>query len=108
MSDATTSVFAYALYPHERRHGPQGYEDYQSYKPWLRDEFSFRCVYCLCRESWFPDGDDSFSVDHFTPRTAVPERATDHDNLVKEATSPRHTEGVPCTLRRQYRRIRRE
>jgi hypothetical protein len=82
MNDATTSVFPYALHPHERRHGPQGYEDYQSYKPWLRDEFSFRCVYCLCRESWFPDGDDSFSVDHFAPRTEAPERTTDYDNLV--------------------------
>ena len=82
MSDTPTGVFAYASQPHERRRGPQGYQDYQSYKPWLRDEFSFRCVYCLCRESWFPDGDDSFSVDHFDPRSEVPERSTDYDNLI--------------------------
>src|SRR5437868_6664315 len=82
MSAATLALFRYPMRPHERRHGPQGYEDYQSYKPWLRDEFSFRCTYCLCREAWFPNGDDSFSVDHFTPRTADPERATDYDNLV--------------------------
>jgi hypothetical protein len=61
-------LFRYAETPHVRRHAPQGYQDYRSYKPWLRDEFHFRCVYCLCRERWFPDGDASFSVDHVRPR----------------------------------------
>jgi hypothetical protein len=28
--------------------------DYESYRPWLRDEFAFRCVYCLTRETWGP------------------------------------------------------
>ena len=82
MSEAAAAVFAYALELHARRHGPQGYEDYQSYKPWLRDEFLFRCVYCLCRESWFPDGEGSFSVDHFAPRAEAPELVTSYDNLV--------------------------
>lgn len=40
-------VLAYPANSHERRHGPLGYVDYKSYKPWLRDEFTFRCVYCL-------------------------------------------------------------
>jgi hypothetical protein len=35
-----------------RRHGPVGYASYRSYRPWLRDEFTFRCVYCLKREQW--------------------------------------------------------
>jgi hypothetical protein len=43
--------FAYADAPHVRKHGPSGYVRYQSYKDWLRDEFAFRCVYCLERES---------------------------------------------------------
>jgi hypothetical protein len=56
VSPAATTVFDYPSLPHARRHGPQGYADYKHYKPWLRDEFSFRCVYCLCRETWLPDG----------------------------------------------------
>ena len=75
-------IFHYPMSAHERRHGPQGYQDYRSYKPWLRDEFAFRCVYCLCRERWFPDGDANFSVDHIEPRQAAPERICDYDNLV--------------------------
>ena len=54
------SVFDYPSAPHVRHHGPQGYLDYKHYKPRLRDDFSFRCVYCLCRETWFPDGEAYF------------------------------------------------
>ena len=42
-------AFTYPRSRHIRRHGPHGYRDYRSYKPWLRDEFAFRCVYCLWR-----------------------------------------------------------
>lgn len=73
--------FAYPMVPHVRRHGPQGYTDYASYKPWLRDEFEFRCVYCLFRERWFPDGHESFSVDHLIPQILSPERVSDYTNL---------------------------
>ena len=44
--------FRYPEQPHVRRHGPQGYVTLESYRPWLRDEFTFRCVYCLLREQW--------------------------------------------------------
>jgi hypothetical protein len=74
-------VFDYPSLSHERKHGPRGYRQYQSYKPWLRDEFSFRCIYCLCRERWFPDGDDNFGADHIESQRRVPERRTDYDNL---------------------------
>src|ERR1700682_3612702 len=47
--------FAYPSEPHQRKHGPAGYTNYEEYKPWLRDEFTFRCVYCLERELWYPD-----------------------------------------------------
>jgi hypothetical protein len=50
-------AFIYPHHPHVRRHSPRGYRDYRSYKPWLRDEFDFRCVYCLWRERWCADGD---------------------------------------------------
>ena len=46
-----TDPFSYPAAVHVRRHGPQGYADYASYRPWLRDEFAFRCVYCLLRDS---------------------------------------------------------
>ena len=47
-----TAPFDYPAQPHIRRHGPIGYADYASFRPWLRDEFVFRCVFCLRRESW--------------------------------------------------------
>ena len=75
-------VLAYPADSHERRHGPLGYVDYKSYKPWLRDEFTFRCVYCLWREAWCADGDSSFGVDHVRPRALHPEQSCDYDNLV--------------------------
>jgi hypothetical protein len=56
--------------------------DYKHYKPWLRDDFSYRCVYCLCRETWFPDGQAYFGGDHLSPRTLAPERVTTYDDLV--------------------------
>ena len=46
------AAFVYPEVPHSRRHGPKGYADCYQYHPWLRDEFSFRCVYCLSRERW--------------------------------------------------------
>jgi hypothetical protein len=75
-------AFIYPRHPHVRRHGPRGYHDYRSYKPWLRDEFDFRCVYCLWRERWCADGDNLFSVDHLLPQTTHPEHRCDYDNLV--------------------------
>ncbi|MCL4201337.1 MAG: hypothetical protein KJ000_02500 [Pirellulaceae bacterium] len=52
-SNAARTVFAYASTEQQRRHGPRGYTSYRAYKPWLRDEFAFRCVYCLLRISWW-------------------------------------------------------
>ncbi len=52
--------------PHWRKHGPV-YSSSSSYKEWLRDEFSFRCVYCLERERWYPSGQDGFGIDHVKP-----------------------------------------
>ena len=82
MSEPAATVFDYPSVPHRHRHGPQGYLDYKHYKPWLRDEFSFRCVYCLCRETWVPDGQAYFSTDHVLPRTATPEELAAYDDLV--------------------------
>jgi 5-methylcytosine-specific restriction endonuclease McrA len=74
--------FAYPTTPHLRRHGPRGYKDYGDYKPFLRDDFTFRCVYCLERELWYPSRDSSFSADHFVPKIIDPSRESDYENLV--------------------------
>ena len=73
--------FVYPSGPDVRRHGPQGYADYASYLPWLRDEFSFRCVFCLLREQWgYVRG--GFAIDHFLSVAHHPAHVTDYDNLL--------------------------
>jgi hypothetical protein len=72
--------FAYPTEPHCRRHGPAGYTDYQRYRPWLEDEFTFRCVYCLKRMVWAPT--DVWTVDHIIPQDEAKELACVYDNLV--------------------------
>jgi hypothetical protein len=74
--------FAYPTVPHRRRHGPLGYENYSRYKPFLRDEFVFRCIYCLERETWYPSRAAGFSSDHFEAKIVNPEREQEYENLV--------------------------
>lgn len=76
-----TEPFAYPAVPLVRRHGPRGYANYARFRPWLRDEFSFRCVYCLQRERWAPSH-APFDVDHFLPVVQNPDRAADYANLL--------------------------
>jgi hypothetical protein len=74
--------FRYPEQAHLRKHGPLGYQAYRHYKPWLRDEFTFRCVYCLARERWYPDGAASIGVDHLVPRSIDASLECFYDNLV--------------------------
>lgn len=67
---------------HQRRHGPAGYQTYITYKDWLRDEFAFRCVYCLNRERWYPNGSGSFGVEHAISQREAPDLALSFDNLL--------------------------
>lgn len=76
-----TIPFIYPSGPHVRRHGPAGYADHASYRSWLRDEFSSRCVYCLLREQWGRVG-GLFGVDHFLPVANRPDLTADYDNLL--------------------------
>lgn len=73
--------FEYPVGPHARRHGPEGYDDYSSYRDWLRDEFTFRCVYCLHRELWDPRG-TAFHIEHSVPVKEHPEGECDYSNLL--------------------------
>lgn len=76
------SIFDYPTSPHVRKHGPRGYKDYRQYKTWLRDEFTFRCVYCLFRERWYPNEQDSFSVEHSLPKALFPDCVCCYTNLL--------------------------
>ena len=74
-------IFAYPQSWTERTHGPAGYSSYESFRPWLRDEFTFRCIYCLKREKW-GQVTGEFEIDHFQPQTLAPELNLDYANLV--------------------------
>ena len=97
------TVFDYPHTQHVRRHGPSGYADYDSYRDWLRDEFSFRCVFCLRREQW-----DrclaTFHIDHFVSQHAEPEKSLDYDNLLYVCASCNSVKGSltvpdPCEVK---------
>lgn len=76
-----SSLFNYENEPRQRKHGPIGYSAYSRFRPWLRDEFDFRCAYCLNREQWgVLKG--SFDLDHFIPREIDPSLELVYDNLV--------------------------
>ncbi len=89
-------AFTYPGGPLVRRHGPSGYSDVQSFRPWLRDEFSFRCVYCLVREQWGKRLGE-FELDHFEPVANSPEASLDYDNLVYSCHA--------CNLRKGQRQV---
>jgi HNH endonuclease len=74
-------IFDYPSHRNERRHGPSGYTSYHSFRPWLRDEFLFRCVYCLKREAWGQVTGD-FELDHFRPQSLNADSRVDYLNLV--------------------------
>lgn len=78
--------FDYPTSKHCRRHGPSGYADYESYREWLRDEFCFRCVYCMTREVWALRA-GRWHIDHFIPMVNDPTGALDYDNLVYACAS---------------------
>lgn len=73
--------YSYPTLPHVRRHGPGGWSDYQRYRPWLRDEFSFRCVYCLEREVW-RDMRQAMHIDHFVPQVIRKDLKCTYSNLL--------------------------
>lgn len=74
-------IFKYPDKRLARRHGPSGYRDYASYKPWLRDDFTFTCIFCLVRERWYPNGHAAFSVEHLAPKV-LGQSVLDYDNLL--------------------------
>lgn len=84
--------FQYPEHPHRRRHGPRGYAGYESYRDWLRDDFSFRCVYCLNREQWVI-AKGSFAIDHFVATSINPALITVYENLLYACVACNLTRG---------------
>lgn len=80
MRDAVKTPFGYPAGTHSFRHGPGGYETCESFRPWLRDEFEYRCVYCLFRERWCPVL--AFHLDHFVARVLDDSKKLTYRNLV--------------------------
>jgi Restriction endonuclease len=81
-----TSPFRYPSEIHVRKHAPKGYKQWNDFRDWLRDEFDFRCVYCLCRETWGRRR-ATWVVEHVIPRTISPDLALDYNNLVYSCAS---------------------
>lgn len=73
--------FEFPTTPHLRRHGPVGYKNYGSYRDWLRDEFKFRCVFCLHREQWYGRS-GTFDIEHFVPVAINPNGKCEYHNLL--------------------------
>ncbi len=97
MASLSEKLFEYPATPHFRQHGPQGYKNHEDYKPWLRDEFTFTCAYCLVRERWQRGGHRHFSVEHIAPQSISPHRITDYTNLLYSC--------VDCNSLRQDRPV---
>lgn len=76
------SAFVYPQVPVTRRHAPRGYGDFSSYKPWLRDEFTFKCIYCRWREVWEGSGAAAFGIDHVAAKSENPTLECWYENLV--------------------------
>ena len=71
--------FAYPKAPLTRQHAPVYKSSWEPYREWLRDEFEFRCVYCLRRERWVGRY-ANFDIDHIVPRESGG-AALDYGNL---------------------------
>lgn len=82
-------IFDYPTLRAQRRHGPAGYAEVDSYRPWLRDEFAFRCVYCLKRETW-GQVTFEFELDHFKPQSLNPQLKLDYQtwSMLAGAATP--------------------
>ena len=73
--------FDYPLQRHRRRHTPRMQTDYRRYKPCLRDEFRFTCVYCLMREPWL-GAHFYFGVEHYRAKSKGGRSRHHYSNLL--------------------------
>ncbi len=92
--------FRYPKKPHVRRHTPPAFRSHHSFKDCLRDEFIFRCVYCLSRETWYPN-DAAFGVDHYRPKSRYAIGKVAYPNLLyacNRCNSAKGSQELPLSL----------
>src|SRR5262249_39905090 len=66
----------------QRRSDPPQKSNYRDYKPILREDFQYRCAYCLLHEGDpYGGGLRHFQIDHFRPRVKFPLLLTTYSNL---------------------------
>src|SRR6266481_6956296 len=53
---------------------------YQSFRPYVREDFRERCAYCLLEEI-VAAGEENFELDHFRPKSRFPELLNDFYNI---------------------------
>ena len=65
----------------ERRKPYPSYTDYTKYKPHLRRDFAYSCVYCTIHENeWI--GLRHFTVEHLKPQSKFPHLICEYENLL--------------------------
>jgi hypothetical protein len=64
-----------------RRLNPPQFERYQRYKPYLRRDFAYACVYCGLHENEH-GGPQPFTIDHLRPKSRFPKLRNSYFNLL--------------------------
>jgi hypothetical protein len=65
-----------------RRPDPPAESNYKRYKQALREDFQYRCAYCILHEGDpYGAGFHNFQIDHFRPRNKIPELINTYSNL---------------------------
>ncbi len=57
------------------------YSQYNSYKPFLAEDFNHKCGYTDCSDYWF-GGQRNFQIDHLKPKSKYPQLKSEYSNLV--------------------------
>jgi hypothetical protein len=71
--------FSYPKSRHTRRLRPGPFKKYSEYKPFLREEFEKKCVYCRMPDTM--KDYEMYGVDHYRPKSLFSELLTTYANL---------------------------
>jgi hypothetical protein len=71
--------FSYPKSRHTRRLRPGPFTTYQEYKPFLREEFEKKCVYCRMPDTM--KDYEMYGVDHYRPKSLFTKLLTTYSNL---------------------------
>jgi hypothetical protein len=63
-----------------REPAPLSTNDYRRFRPYIREDFSTCCAYCLLTEL-LGSGKENFELDHFKPRSRFPELVSEYKNI---------------------------